>query len=229
MSAAARHREITMTLFRLDASIRTQGSVTRQVADTVEAAWRAAQPDQAVVRRDIGRHPLPAQAWSSASIAGRVAPEQRSTEQAEAVALAATLADELVDADSYVFAVPLYNFGVAAHFKTWVDLVVTDPRFGPGAPRLIEGRPAVLVTAKGGGYGAGTPREGWDHSTPWLRRILADVFGLDLRLVEAELTLADVNPAMEALRPLAAQSLREAHDLARVAGAALAQGVGQAA
>jgi FMN-dependent NADH-azoreductase len=218
-----------VTLFRLDASIRTQGSVTRQVADTVEAAWRAAKPDQVLVRRDIGQHPLPAQAWSSASTAGRVSPDERSTEQAEAVALGATLVDELVDADAYLFAVPLYNFGVAAHFKTWVDLVVTDPRFGPGGRRLIEGRPAVLVTAKGGGYGAGTPREGWDHSTPWLRRILADVFGLDLHLVEAELTLAEVNPAMEALRPLAAQSLREAHDLARVEGAALARRVGRAA
>ena len=48
---------------------------------------------------------------------------------------------------------------------------------------------------RGGGYGAGTPREGWDHATPYLLRILGDVWGADVTLVEAELTLADVVPA----------------------------------
>jgi FMN-dependent NADH-azoreductase len=224
-----------MTLFRLDASIRTEGSVTRQIADTVETAWRAAQSDrvdrvdQAITRRDIGRHPLPADAWRLTATAGWIPPEQRSPEQAQAAALAATLGNELMDAEAYLFAVPLYNFGVAAHFKTWADLVLTDPRFAPGGPRPIEGRTTVLVTAKGGGYGPGTPREGWDHSTPWLRRILADVLGLDLHLVETELTLAGLNPAMEALRPLAAKSLTDAHDLARIKGATLADRIGRAA
>ena len=41
-------------------------------------------------------------------------------------ALAATLTDELVSADALLFAVPLYNFGVSQHFKTYVDLVITD-------------------------------------------------------------------------------------------------------
>ena len=216
-----------MTLFRLDASIRTDGSVTRQLADTVEAAWRAGQPDAPVVRRDIGQHPLPANAWASASTASRTPAEQRSPEQIQASALAATLADELLDADAYLFAVPLYNFGVAAHFKTWVDLLITDRRLPPNASGAVQGRPAVLVTSRGGGYSHGTPREGWDHSTPWLRRILGDVLGLDLHLIEVELTLADVNPAMEALRPLAAQSLSDAQDLARVKGTTLAERIGQ--
>ncbi|HEX2807477.1 MAG TPA: hypothetical protein VHN80_15030, partial [Kineosporiaceae bacterium] len=65
--------------------------------------------------------------------------------------------------------------------------------------------------------------------TPWLRRILADVLGLDLHLVETELTLAGLNPAMEALRPLAAKSLADAHDLARVKGATLDDRIGTAA
>ena len=37
--------------------------------------------------------------------------------------------DDLV-ADALLFAVPLYNFGVSQHFKTWVDMVITDPRMG---------------------------------------------------------------------------------------------------
>lgn len=200
-----------MTLFRLDASIRTQGSVTREIADSAEAVWRAEHPGAPVVRRDIGARPLPADTWKTLIGA---AEGERGPERAGAVALAASLADELVAADAYLFAVPLYNFGVPHHFKAWMDVVLTDPRFPPGGDRPLEGRPAVLVLARGGGYGPGTPRAGWDHAAPWLRRILADVLGLDLHVTEAELTLAAVNPAMAALRDLADRSLREAHDAA---------------
>jgi len=42
------------------------------------------------------------------------------------------LTDELIAADALLFAVPLYNFGVSQHFKTWVDMVVTDWRMAAG-------------------------------------------------------------------------------------------------
>jgi FMN-dependent NADH-azoreductase len=227
-----RHRceaeEPSVTLFRLDASIRTEGSVTRQLADAVERTWQAEHPQGAVVRRDIGRQPLPAGAWEQAVHAGWTAADRRTPEQASARALAASLADEVLDADAYLFAVPLYNFGVPHHVKSWVDLLIADPRLGPGQQPLA-GRPAVLVLARGGGYGPGTPREGWDHGTPWLRRIFADVFGLDLHVAEAELTLAEVKPEMAPLRGLAEQSLRDAHAAAQAHGRTVAQRVGVAA
>jgi FMN-dependent NADH-azoreductase len=214
-----------MTLYRLDASIRTEGSVTRAVADTVTTAWEAEHPGVPVVRRDIGTAPLPAEAWQTAVSALWTPEDRRTPAQRSATALAAALADELVAADAYVFAVPLYNYGVAQSFKTWADVVLTDPRLAPGTPSAIEGRPAVLVTARGGGYAPGTPREGWDHSTPWLRRLLGDVIGLDLEVVEAELTLAPVTPAMAGLVDLAEASLKAAHEAATPAGRALAERV----
>ncbi|GAA1803892.1 FMN-dependent NADH-azoreductase [Planosporangium flavigriseum] len=206
-----------MTLFRLDASVRTDGSFSRQVADTVQAAWQAERPDASVIRRDLGAQPLPARAWMSL-VGGASTPAERD----DARALAASLADELLEADSYLFAVPLYNYGVPQHVKTWLDLLIADPRLGPGGEQPLTGRPAVLVVVRGGGYGPGTPREGWDHATPYLKRIFADVFGLDLEVVAAELTLAPVVPAMEELRGLAEQSLREAHEAARAHGQAIA-------
>ncbi|MQA36194.1 NAD(P)H-dependent oxidoreductase, partial [Modestobacter roseus] len=131
--------------------------------------------------------------------------DQRTPEQADALALAATLTDELVDAEALLLAVPLYNFGVSQHVKTWVDLVITDPRMGPRAEPPLAGKPAVLAVVRGGNYSAGTPREGWDHATAWLRRILADVWQLDLRVVEREFTLVGVNPALDAFTDLAAE------------------------
>jgi FMN-dependent NADH-azoreductase len=148
--------------------------------------------------------------------------------QRDAVALAATLTDELVEADAYLFALPLYNFGISQHMKAWVDLVTTDPRMGPGST-VLEGRPAVLVMARGGSYAAGTPREGWDHASGWMRRILADVWQLDLTEVETEFTLAHVNPALSDFRQLADELRAKAEAAAAVAGRQLGERVASAA
>ena len=211
-----------MTLFRLDTSIRTEGSHSRALADVVESAWRDRHPDAAVTRRSIGLEPVPATAWPLAATAAMAPDTEPTGEQRAAVALAAELADELVAADALLFATSLYNFGVSQHLKTWVDLVITDPRLASAGGRPLAGRPAVLVLVRGGAYGPGTPREGWDHATGWIRRILEDVWGLDLRLVETEFTLAGQNPALAEFIGLAAEMRAAAELLAAEHGAHLA-------
>jgi len=194
------------TLFRLDASIRREGSVSAHLADLVENAWRSDTPQGVVKRRSVGTEPLSSEAWPLA-VAGNMTDEAaRSDAQRDAIALAASLASEVVEADAVVVATSLYNFGISQHLKAWVDLLITDPRLGPQSARdVVGGKPAVLVVARGGAYGAGTPREGWDHGTGWIRRILEDVWGLDLRIVEAEFTLVGVNPALDEFKEIAAQ------------------------
>jgi FMN-dependent NADH-azoreductase len=217
-----------MTLFRLDSSIRAEGSVSREVADSLQRAYLEQHPQGTVERRDLAADPIPADTWPAAALARFAPAEQRSPEQGAAIALAATLADELLAADVIVISTPLYNFGVSQHLKAWIDLVITDPRFGPGTSPLA-GRPVTLVIARGGGYGAGTPRAGWDHATPYLLRILADVWGADVTLVEAELTLAESVPAMSELIPMAEASRARAHEQARATGAAYARRLRRAA
>jgi FMN-dependent NADH-azoreductase len=211
-----------MTLFRLDASIRVEGSRSRALGDLVEREWATSHPGDEVVRRHLGTDPVPATAWADSVVGGQLPADQRSLAQTEAIGLAARLVDELTVADALLFAVPLYNFGVSQHFKTYVDLVLTDPRMAPGQPSAIAGRPAVLATVRGGGYGPGTPREGWDHATPWMRRILEDVWGLELRSVEEEFGLVGVNPALDQLADLAEVARADAAALAVEHGRSLA-------
>jgi FMN-dependent NADH-azoreductase len=200
-------------IFRLDASIRQDGSVTRAIADTLESTITEELGAPEVVRRDVGSSPLDGSVWSTAAFGGYTPEELRTPKQTAALALGAELADELATADVLIFAVPMYNFGVSQHFKTWYDIVATDARFAPGA-QTVAGKPAFLVTARGGGYGPGTPREGWDHATGWMRRVLEDVWGLDLDVIETELTLAESQPQMAELRDLARAQLAESHDAA---------------
>jgi len=210
-----------MTLFRLDASIRADGSASREIADIVEQEWLAAHPGDTVERRHIGVDVLPADAWAHAVAASRTPAEARTPEQQAAAQLATTLVDELLAADAILLAVPLYNFGVSQHIKTWIDLIISEPRAAAGGSPLLAGKPVALATVRGGAYGPGTPREGWDHSTAYLKRILADIWGADLTVVEREFTLVGVNPALDAFTDLAAEMHAGALRSAREAGRAL--------
>lgn len=192
-----------MSLFRLDASIRTEGSTSRALGDIVEAEWARANPEADITRRHVGADPIPAHTWADAVAASMTPEAERTREHKAATALAKTLTDELIGADALLFAVPLYNFGVSQHFKTYIDVLLTDPRMAPGQPPLLKGRPAVLVTVQGGNYAAGTPREGWDHASTWMRRILEDVWQLDLDVVTREFTLVGVNPALDQFADIA--------------------------
>jgi FMN-dependent NADH-azoreductase len=211
-----------MTLYRLDASIRVAGSASGELADIVEQEWLAAHPGDTVVRRHLGTDPIPADAWPLAVSAGPTPEADRSPQQRQAVALAATLVDEMLAADAIVLAVPLYNFGVSQHIKAWIDLIVTDPRAQAGGDPLLAGKPVVLATVRGGAYGPGTPREGWDHSTAYLKHFLGTVWGAGLTVVEREFTLVGVNPALDAFTDQAALMHTEALDTARQAGKTLA-------
>lgn len=208
-----------MTLLRLDASILPATSSSAELADIVEAKWTAAHPGEQVVRRHLGTDPLPAHLWAEATTATFTPETDHTPAQRQALAVAKDLLDELASADAVILAVPLYNYGVSQHFKTWVDLVIAAA--GPANP-VLKDTPTVLVTVRGGGYGPGTPREGWDHATPYLKRILEDLWEADLTVIERELTLAAATPGMETLRDLAADLHTKARDAAHEIGTGLA-------
>jgi FMN-dependent NADH-azoreductase len=213
------------TLLRVDASIRVDGSVSRSLADSAQAAWQAEHPDGVVVRRDLGLHPIPSNVWP-AVISNKLGlatdPDADRAGTAEAVALAADLAAELKNADAVLLAVPLYNYGISQHIKTWIDVLLADDELVHG-PSPLQGRPIILTLARGGGYGAGTPREGWDHATPYLERVFGDMFGMKVRKAVAELTLAPVTPAMAELIPASKVSEEEAHVVAAEHGVTVAK------
>ncbi|WP_407565631.1 FMN-dependent NADH-azoreductase [Streptomyces sp. 184] len=211
-----------MNLFRIDASILPGASASAEIADAVQAEWALAHPAAPVERRHLGTAPLPADAWALATTAAFTPAPEHTPAQREAGALATELAAELDRADAVLLAVPLYNYGVSQHFKTWADLVI----HGAGAATpVLKDKPTVLVATKGGGYRPGEPREGWDHSTPYLRRVLVDIWQADLTVIERELTLAATTPGMEELRDEAARRHDEALRAARDAGRVLADAV----
>ncbi|GLY29352.1 NAD(P)H-dependent oxidoreductase [Kineosporia sp. NBRC 101731] len=208
-----------MTLLRIDASILGPNSASSELADLVLAAWTAERPDEQVATRHLGSDPLPSDAWATAVMAGYTPEDARSDAQKSAVALAQELHAELVNADHVVLAFPLYNWGVSQHVKTWIDLVIAGANPGD---RILEGKPVVLLVTRGGNYSPGTPKEGWDHSVGYLTRVLKEVWGANLTVVEREFTLVGVNPALDQFAEIGAQLKKDAHEAATAAGKSLA-------
>jgi FMN-dependent NADH-azoreductase len=197
-------------LLHIDSSIQGDRSVSRKLTARAAAAWRAAHPGGTVTYRDLGSNPVP-HLDAATGMARIVAPEQRTPAQAASWALTEELVNEIKEADTILLGLPLYNFGAPSSVKAWVDHLIAlglsiDPETHAG---LLGGRDFVVLASRGGGYGAGTPREGWDHAEPWLPHAISAT-GLEPRFIAAELTLAEVTPAMAELIPLAAKNLAAA-------------------
>ena len=104
------------------------------------------------------------------------------------------------------------NFGPPSTFKAWFDrIVVPGLTVDPGSGGLLGRRPLTFTAARGGGYGPGTPREGWDHREPWLRHAFSQLGFDDIRFIHAELTLSRDSPRLRGLEDLEDKSIADAH------------------
>lgn len=177
-------------LLHIDSSVQGDLSVSRALTARAAERWRTLHPGGTVTYRDLAADPLP-----------HLNPQTSAD-------LSARLVDEVKAADTVLVGLPLYNFGPPSTVKAWVDHIVAvglsfDPTTGEG---LLGDTEMLAIETRGGGYGPGTPREGWDHAQTWLTHGVS-LTGLQPRFIVVELTLAESNPAMAELKPLAAQSL----------------------
>lgn len=165
----------SLSILHIDASARPgrsgtdpHGSHSRRLSHRFVEGWRAARPQDRVIRRDVGLNP-PSPVTGEWIAASFTPPDQRSAEAQAALAESDTLTAELVAADLIVIGVPMYNFGVPAPLKAWIDNVVrVGVTFGfdrargdqPYWPMLAPGKRLVTLAARGGfGYGEGQPYE----------------------------------------------------------------------
>jgi FMN-dependent NADH-azoreductase len=192
-------------LLRIDSSARSTGSVTRQLTAEFAAHWRRANPAGTTAYRDLGTSPVPHLTEATVN-AMFVPPPARTADQVMATALQEELIAELAAADAVVIGVPMYNFSIPSALKAWIDHVVVFGRtVGQG---LFEGTRVVVVTARGGAYGPGTPRAPFDYQEPYLRAILGLVGLTDTAFAHAEMrAAADGDPGLAAFVPFATESL----------------------
>ncbi|KAB6717100.1 MULTISPECIES: NAD(P)H-dependent oxidoreductase [Roseobacteraceae] len=155
------------TLLRIDASAQLEDrSLTRMLTTLFISEFLAANPDANVITRDIGRAPVPA--IDHRFIHAAFAPlEARDDWMAERLALSDRLIDEVEAADIIVLGAPMYNYGMPAALKGWIDHIARIGRtFSFDLARgdvpiqpILKGKKLVVLSSRGEfGFDAGGPR-----------------------------------------------------------------------
>jgi FMN-dependent NADH-azoreductase len=176
-----------LQILRVDSSARRDGSVTRRLADKLVERLTADGGETRVQSRDLAyaAPPLVDAAWVDANF---TPPEQRSEAQRAALAESDRLVAELQNADVLVIGLPVYNFGIPASLKAWVDMVARARltfRYTENGPvGLLQGKRAYLVVASGGTAVGGE----LDFATGYLRHVLGFLGIEDVEIVAADRT-----------------------------------------
>lgn len=167
------------TLLRIDASCRGERSLTRMLSSKFFAEWTRRKPNTMVIERDVGRTPPPfvSEEW----IAAAFAKEPDRTDQMNALlAYSDRCIRELLEASVYVIAVPMYNYGMPAALKAWIDQIVRvnetftfDLARGdyPLAPILRDKRLVILSSRGEFGFAPGDVRADMNHLDPHLKTL----------------------------------------------------------
>ncbi len=191
---------MTNTVLRIDASARHDGSETRALTQRI--IDRLAP--QSLIQRDLATAiPSLDADWLAASWTPE---DQRSDAQRETLALSDSLIAELQAADTLVIGTPIYNFGIPAPLKAWIDQIaragVTFRYTEAGPEGFMTGKRAIIAIASGGTQ-VGSDI---DFASGYLRHILGflgitDVqfVAADLLMIDAEASHAKANAALEAL------------------------------
>lgn len=160
-----------LNILQIDASARPgisgidpRGSHTRRLTRRFVERWREARPQDSVTYRDVGRQP-PSPVSGDWIAAAFTRPERRDEAARACLAESDILVQELLCADLVVIGAPMYNFGLPAQLKAWVDNVVrVGVTFGfdrsrqdePYWPMLPAGKRLVILSSRGDyGYDPG--------------------------------------------------------------------------
>ena len=112
--------------------------------------------------------------------------------------------------DKYVFAVPMWNFGIPYALKHYID-VVTQPgltfEVKDGSYSGLCSGPALLVNARGGEYNPNMPG-GYDYEEPYMQ-LWCGFIGLTPQSILVQPTASGGPDAAKAAREAAIEKARD--------------------
>lgn len=179
------------TILKIDSSALVETSVTRRLSGRLVENLLDHHSGAVVLERDVSPGlPFIDEKWVTANF---TPVDQRTSEQRAILELSDQLIDEIRDADALVIAAPMYNFGVPASLKSYIDMIcragVTFKYTDKGPVGLMRGKKAFLVVASGGTVLGSEV----DFVTGYLQHVLAFIGIDDVEVVAAARVKADEN------------------------------------
>ncbi|WP_371395673.1 FMN-dependent NADH-azoreductase [Fretibacter rubidus] len=170
-------------ILRIDASARQDGSMSRTLADDVINHLSGLGAVR-VTNRDVAKGlPFVDSAWVDANFTRE---PKRTEAHKKALELSDSLVDEIADADTLLIGMPIYNFGIPATLKAWVDMTARVGRTfnytENGPVGKMTGKRAIVVVASGGTK-VGSDI---DFATPYLTHALGFIGIDDVTFIKAD-------------------------------------------
>ncbi len=174
-----------MNILQINASARREGANSTRVANSIVDRLQSTYPAANLTLRDLSIKPHPV--LDEAALGALFTPtEKRTSEQAERVALDDELIAEIRAAEVVVLGVPMYNFGVPAQLKNWIDAIarngVTFRYTEKGPEGLLSGKKVYVGLARGGRYRDSET----DSQVPYLKTVLGFLGMTEVHFIYAE-------------------------------------------
>ena len=139
-------------ILRIDASASVSSSNSKKLGDELIARLQSRYAATTVQQRDLNRDVnFVDESWVGANFTPA---DQRSEEQKQRLAFSDHLIDEIMQADHIVLTTPMYNFGIPATLKAWIDLIcragVTFHYTSDGPVGLVRDKQVDVIITTGG-------------------------------------------------------------------------------
>jgi FMN-dependent NADH-azoreductase len=165
------------------------------VADAFVDSYRTKNPNDEVVEVDIfGKELIPFDGLAVQAKYTILHGKDHTDEELAAWKNVEAVISEFTSADKYVFAVPMWNFGIPYRLKQYFDILVQPGytfSYTPeeGYKGMVTGKPVFTVYARGGEYPEGTDYAAYDFQKKYFETIMGFMGFADFKSVVVEPTL----------------------------------------
>lgn len=177
-----------MKILHIDSSVTGAKSVSRPLTAATIAKLTALNPDAEVTYRDLVGEPLSHYTAvlriHGADFVATTPAQKLELEMGEAI-LAEFLASDVI-----VIGAPMYNFSIPSQLKAWIDLICVAGKtfsYSSGGPKGLCGdKRAIIVSSRGGLYGAGSNNDRADFQENYLKHVLGFLGVTNIEIIRAE-------------------------------------------
>ena len=171
-------------ILKVNSSGRVNGSHSRKLVDELISRLAGKHEGAKVISREVSSGiELVDEAWIQANFTN---PADRSETQKNRLNASDTLVEEVEEADILVIAAPIYNFGVPAALKAWIDQICRANRTfkysETGPVGLLEDKKAYVIVTSGGTKAQSSV----DFVSDYMRHVLGFIGIKDVEIIAAD-------------------------------------------
>lgn len=190
---------MSKNILSVAASVQGENSTSRMLANELLANEKVAGKIANVVERDVSKNDI---AFITGEHVGAfyTPADDRSNQQKSLISQSEELVKELKEADTLVIATPMYNFGIPASLKAWVDMICRVGetfRYTENGPEGLLNIDTMYLVVSTGGAPVGSPV---DFVVPYMKQVAAFIGVKNVEVIAADATNANRDAALEKAR-----------------------------